>query len=244
MKSILVPIEDHGVIESALETAFLLGQSFGSYIEGLAITPDYPVVLPVDIAIGVPSPITPENRQEMATACHERFDAFMTRKGVSASTSSLSGLSYGWRQEGLSEDAFMGAYGRVFDVTVLGRPDGASGHARLSTVEAALFETGRPVLIAPPTAPKTLGKTIVIAWNRSTETARAVLGSMPLLAKANRVVVLELENWACQAHRARSSCGRWRCTAYRPKRSSAAIPPTVPANESLAKAPRWAAIFW
>ncbi len=195
MKSILVPIEDHGVIESALETAFLLGQSFGSYIEGLAITPDYPVVLPVDIAIGVPSPITPENRQEMATACHERFDAFMTRKGVSASTSSLSGLSYGWRQEGLSEDAFMGAYGRVFDVTVLGRPDGASGHARLSTVEAALFETGRPVLIAPPTAPKTLGKTIVIAWNRSTETARAVLGSMPLLAKANRVVVLELENW-------------------------------------------------
>ncbi|MDF2813294.1 MAG: universal stress protein [Microvirga sp.] len=195
MKSILVPIEDHGVIESVLETALLLGQSFDAYIEGLAITPDYPVVLPVDIAIGVPSPITPENRQEMAKACHERFEAFMSRKGVSRSTASLSGLSYGWRQDGLSEDAFMGAYGRVFDVTVLGRPDGGNGHTRLSTVESALFETGRPVLIAPPVAPKTLGNTIVIAWNRSTETARAVQGSMPLLAKARRVVVLELENW-------------------------------------------------
>ncbi|MET0531051.1 MAG: universal stress protein [Microvirga sp.] len=195
MKSILVPIEDHGVIESILETAFLLGQSFDAYIEGLAITPDYPVVLPVDIAIGVPSPITPENRQEMAKACRERFEAFMARKGVFRSTAILSGLSFGWRQEGLSEDAFMGAYGRVFDVTVLGRPDGANGHTRLSTVESALFETGRPVLIAPPVAPKTLGTTIAIAWNRSTETARAVLGSMPLLLKARRVVVLELENW-------------------------------------------------
>ena len=195
MKSILVPIEDHGVIEPVLETAFLIGQRFGSYIEGLAITPDYPVVLPVDIAIGVPSPITPENRQEMAKACHERFHAFMARKGVAASTASLSGLSFGWRQDGLSEDAFMGAYGRVFDVTALGRPDGTNGHSRLSTVEAALFETGRPVLIAPPIVPRTLGDTIVIAWNRSTETARAVLGAMPLLTRASRVVVLELENW-------------------------------------------------
>src|SRR6478609_3681826 len=194
MKSILVPIEDHGVIESVFETALLLGRSFDAYIEGLAITPDYPVVLPVDIAIGVPSPITPENRVEMATACHERFEAFMARKGVSYSSATLAGLSFGWRQDGLSEDAFMGAYGRVFDVTVLGRPDGSNGHTRLSTVEAALFETGRPVLIAPPAAPRTLGNTVVIAWNRSTETARAVLGAMPILAKAKRVVVLELEN--------------------------------------------------
>ncbi|WP_210484773.1 universal stress protein [Microvirga antarctica] len=195
MKSILVPIEDHGVIESVLDTALLLGQTFDSYIEGLAITPDYPVVLPVDIAIGVPSPITPENRQEMATACRERFEGFMLKNSVPRSTAGVPGLSFGWRQDGLNEDAFMGAYGRVFDVTVLGRPDGTNGHTRLSTVESALFETGRPVMIAPPIAPKTIGRTIVIAWNRSTETARAVLGSLPFLVNAGRVVVLELDGW-------------------------------------------------
>src|ERR671913_584343 len=117
MKSILVPIEDHGFIEPQLEAALQLAQLFDSYIEGLAITPDYPVVLPVDIAIGVPSPITPENRQEIAKACRERFEGFMARKGISYAAASLAGLSFGWRQEGLSEDAFMGAYGRVFDVT-------------------------------------------------------------------------------------------------------------------------------
>jgi nucleotide-binding universal stress UspA family protein len=195
MKSILVPIEDHGVVEPVLETTLLLGQMFDSYVEGLAITPDYPVVLPVDIAIGVPSPISPENRMEMSRACRERFEAFMVTKQIQRATSGLATLSYGWRQDGLMEDAFLGAYGRVFDVTVLGRPDGSNGQTRLSTVEAALFETGRPVIIAPTTIPRTLGETVVIAWNRSTETARAVLGSLPLLEKARRIVVLELEDW-------------------------------------------------
>jgi len=195
MKSILVPIEDHGVAEPVLETALHVGRMFDSYMEGLAVTPDYPVVLPVDIAIGVPSPVTPENRAEMAKSCRERFEAFMISKGVPRITSALAGLGFGWRQDGLMEDAFLGAYGRVFDVTVVGRPDGENGHTRLSTVEAALFETGRPVLIAPPQPPAGFCNTAVIAWNRSTETARAVLGAMPLLAKANRTVVLELEDW-------------------------------------------------
>lgn len=195
MKSILVPIEDQGLVESQLEAALLLGQTFDSYIEGLAITPDYPVVLPVDIAIGVPSPLTPENRSEMARACRERFEGYMTTKQITRSSAGLSGLSYGWRQDSLTEDAFLGAYGRVFDVIVVGRPDGSNGQTRLSTVEAALFETGRPVLIAPPSVPRTFGDLAVIAWNRSTETARAVLGAMPLLKKARRVVVLEIEDW-------------------------------------------------
>src|SRR5919112_273568 len=195
MKSILVPIEDHGVIEPQLEAALQLAQLFDSYIEGIAITPDYPVVLPVDIAIGVPSPITPENRIEMARACRERFEAFMTTKQIARASAGMPGLSSGWRQDGLMEDAFLGAYGRVFDITVVGRPDGSNGQTRLSTVESALFDTGRPVLIAPPSRFQTFGETVVIAWNRSTETARAVLGAMPILAKARRIIVLELEDW-------------------------------------------------
>ena len=186
MKSILVPVEDHGIVEPQLEAALHLGRIFGSYIEGIAITPDYPVVLPVDIAIGVPSPITPENRLEMARACRERFEAFMLTREIQRSASGPVGLSFGWRQDGLMEDTFLGAYGRVFDITVVGRPDGSNGQTRLSTVESALFDTGRPVLIAPPSRFQTFGETVVIAWNRSTETARAVLGAMPILAKARK----------------------------------------------------------
>jgi nucleotide-binding universal stress UspA family protein len=59
-------------------------------------------------------------------------------------------------------------------------------------VEAALFESGRPILIAPPAAPRKLGDNIVIAWNRSTETARCLAFAMPLLHRASKVTVLTL----------------------------------------------------
>jgi len=63
----------------------------------------------------------------------------------------------------------------------------------MATLEAALFESGRPILIAPPSAPQKLGDNILIAWNSSTETARTVEAATPFLHKAQRVVVLEVE---------------------------------------------------
>jgi nucleotide-binding universal stress UspA family protein len=196
MKSILIPVEDDTIVEPILDLALLVGQTFGSYIEGVAVTADYPVVMPVDIAIGVPSPYTPEARTDMAHACRERFEGYMTAHSVPRATGGHHGiLSFNWRQDGLVEDGFIGGYGRVFDLTILGRPDGVSGHTRLSTVESALFETGKPVLVAPPVAPRTVGTSIAIAWNRSMETSRTVQGAMPFLKRAERVTVLELEDW-------------------------------------------------
>ena len=63
----------------------------------------------------------------------------------------------------------------------------------MATLEAVLFESGRPILIAPPTPPATLVEVIVIAWNGSTETARTVAFAMPVLAQARQVVVLSVE---------------------------------------------------
>jgi hypothetical protein len=62
----------------------------------------------------------------------------------------------------------------------------------VTTVEAALFESGRPVLLVPPSSPGSIGETIVIAWNGSTETARTVALGMPFLLKAQRVILLTI----------------------------------------------------
>jgi hypothetical protein len=56
-----------------------------------------------------------------------------------------------------------------------------------------LFETGRPVLIAPPSPPQRIGENILIAWNCSTEQARTTALAMPLLRNAGRVTVLTVE---------------------------------------------------
>jgi nucleotide-binding universal stress UspA family protein len=76
----------------------------------------------------------------------------------------------------------------------LGRP-GNSRWSRpsLTTIEAGLFESGRPVLIAPPSPPQRMGETILIAWNGSTEQARTTAFAMPLLKRANQVIVLTVQ---------------------------------------------------
>ena len=195
MKSILVPIEAHALIDPVMATAVLLGRTFDSYIEGLAITLNLPMFIVADVAVGDPSLLNPTVRWEQVAASRRRFEAFMVAQGVPPATPVSSGPSFGWHEGELADDDFMGSYGRAFDITVLGRPSNETNHPRSATAEAALFESGRPVLIAPPTAPPTLGRSIVIAWNRSTETARAVALAMPLLAKAGRIVVIEIEGW-------------------------------------------------
>src|SRR5271166_597449 len=59
-------------------------------------------------------------------------------------------LSSNWLEDTPEGDHFVGSYGRVFDVIVLGRPGRDPKGSRMTTLEAALFESGRPVLIAPP----------------------------------------------------------------------------------------------
>lgn len=59
-------------------------------------------------------------------------------------------------------------------------------------LEAALFETGRPVLLAPAEPMQTIGRRILIAWNGSSEAARAVAVAMPALTAADAVFVVSV----------------------------------------------------
>ena len=63
----------------------------------------------------------------------------------------------------------------------------------MATLEAVLFESGRPILMAPPSPPKSLAQTVIIHWNASTEVSRAISMAMPILRKAKRVIVLIVE---------------------------------------------------
>jgi nucleotide-binding universal stress UspA family protein len=60
-------------------------------------------------------------------------------------------------------------------------------------LEAALFDSGRPALIVPPRAPRSLGQNVLVAWNHSTEQARTNAFAIPLLRLAEQVTVLTVE---------------------------------------------------
>jgi nucleotide-binding universal stress UspA family protein len=192
MKTILVPIEVHHLLDAVVDTALLLARIFDCYVEGIASGPDFaPPFTPEAYLAAVPG----SDPVDRAATARRRFETLMAARGIARAEPGRSGLGYGWRQELLTGDELVGAYARVFDLSVLGRPSNRTGHPRMATLEAALFDSGRPVLLVPPNPPAALGDTVVVAWNRSTETARAVTDAMPFFARARQVLVLEIENW-------------------------------------------------
>jgi nucleotide-binding universal stress UspA family protein len=195
MKSILVPVEEHTLLHPVLDTALLLGRTFDSYIEGFALGLNLPMAMPIDIAIGIPSLLDPTTRREMTDAARRHFETFMVAQNVPPATAGSAGLGFGWHESEMMNDAFLGSHGRAFDIVVVGRPGGGTNHPRLATAEAAMFESGRPLLIAPPESPRSLHDHIAIAWNFSTETARAVALAMPLLQRAGQVTVITIDGW-------------------------------------------------
>lgn len=57
-------------------------------------------------------------------------------------------------------------------------------------VESVLIDSGRPLLVVPYIGTRgSIGRTIMVAWKESRETARAVAAALPLLERAERVHV-------------------------------------------------------
>jgi nucleotide-binding universal stress UspA family protein len=199
MKSIFVPVELHSTIDSVFKTAVLVARQFGSHIEGAPLGPDLPDLVAFDMPVSWT--VSDQNAwREISDEAHRKFQSYMMENGVPLHEPGGPGGGGGaptcsWSGEHSLGDSQAASLARVFDISIMGRPGSDRGDPRMATAEAAIFESGRPILLAPPTPVEKLGETIVISWNQSTETARAVAFAMPLLLKAKSVFVMTTENF-------------------------------------------------
>jgi nucleotide-binding universal stress UspA family protein len=190
MKTILVPMENLDAMQSALESALLLARRCDSYIEGFALRWTINDFIGGDMMGGFsPNDYTQEIAEE-AKKARQIFESFMQKHGVPRSIETTKSMSFGWLDNAPQGESFVGSYGRVFDVIVMNRPDANSTGLYISAIESGLFESGRPILLSPPSPPRQIATNVLIAWNCSTEQARAIALAMPLLQKADRVTVL------------------------------------------------------
>ena len=190
MKSILVPVEDHDGMEPVLKLAVLVARRFSATIEGVPLGPDIAEMVAADFSMsGVI--FDDRTRRAFLRDAGTTFEGFMDRAGVPrrGDAEPLS-PSFGWSGEALVSPSSIGEIGRAYDLVVVGRPGSASHQPRRSTLEAALFDSGRPLLIVPPKMPATCGDTVAIAWNGSSETARTLAFALPLLVRARDVAIL------------------------------------------------------
>ena len=102
------------------------------------------------------------------------------------------GVSTEWIGEVGADTARVAEHGRTADLIIAGRGREDGGVA-MGVLEAALMDSGRPVLVAPPAAPASVGRVVTIAWKGTREAAGAVSAALPFIAQAERVVILTID---------------------------------------------------
>jgi nucleotide-binding universal stress UspA family protein len=95
----------------------------------------------------------------------------------------VQGASSQWREIIGYEEDVIARLGRLSDMIVVARAAKGSSTFSALALEAALFETGRPVLLAPYGAATNVFHRPLIAWNGSREAARAVNFALPFLTE-------------------------------------------------------------
>lgn len=88
-----------------------------------------------------------------------------------------------------SADAIISTLGHAHDLIIVERVSEAEG-PEAGNLNCALFNTGRPVLVAPDAPITAPFAKPVIAWNGSIQTARALNSSIPWLRAAGEATVL------------------------------------------------------
>jgi len=167
-------IQDDTTIDYAISVAL----AFDAHLAGAAFANDeVPAALLVN---GVPPLWIDEYRQQSQDAAKAevaRFAAAVKRAGISAQA--------GWLPESLAGAANLFArMARRFDLSVVRRAEATQGDLAPRIIEAALFETGRPVLVVPPGRKADFKlERVMIGWDGSACAARAVADAMPFLQR-------------------------------------------------------------
>jgi len=135
-----------------------------------------------------------ETHAQRLMLAHRHVTEFCSQHEIAMTERPVSGdeITASWQQEsGHGEDRLITA-ARCHDLVVMGRFTRTNGLPP-DLLGLLLIGCGRPILIAAPEAPRTLTGTIVVCWKEGRESAHAVGAAMPFLVKAERVIVLTID---------------------------------------------------
>jgi nucleotide-binding universal stress UspA family protein len=199
IRTILVPATASGTDAVVFDAALSVARMFCAHLAFLHVRPDplhtiaamgsgdmSGTIAAASLIDGWIAEVVERERQ-----AEEQFRSFCDRERL-VITDTPPGppeVSAEWHHAIGREPAWMVEYGQACDLITIGRPvDG--GGVSAGTLQAALTETGRPLLIpgsgptqAPPDA-------VAIAWKPTPQAARAVGAAMPFLMKSKSAIIL------------------------------------------------------
>jgi nucleotide-binding universal stress UspA family protein len=185
---IVVFIDGRTETAGILEFAGILAQEHGARVISVFMQPE-PTVTPAETFArgkGMESIIEVHRAQlERIEAEHRaQFENIVRRCGIRSEWRSLPYLS--------SE---VGVHAYYADLVVIARPESAgpsTGPPGLA--ESLVLSSGRPIIMFPARGTVSQVRRILVAWNATRESIRAVADALPLLVKAKAVQVLVVDH--------------------------------------------------
>jgi nucleotide-binding universal stress UspA family protein len=209
IKTIFVPMSgtstDDGVLATALAVARPLGAHMAFYHVRLstceAVVRSPHVQFCPGPALGGALAHLQEKEDTVSANARHNFEHFCQSNSIPARTNPTARREMSaelWEEIDQTDSAFV-FHARHHDLIVLARP-----HTRdlvsYNLIETVLRNCGRPVLIgAEGSAPPTLS-TIVVGWSENQAAARALGAAIPLLASAERVVIVGIDDDDAMSH--------------------------------------------
>ena len=185
IKDLVVNLSASDGADPASDYAISVADAFRAHAFGIAFA--YEPILPPSVMGGLPPEIIESQRAEgenAATAVIARFEESARRAGLSAKSrmipTSLAGAA----------DVF-GRIARRFDLSVVGQAEPDTVAPQELIIEAALFESGRPVLVVPYIQKQGLKlDRVLVCWDASRNAARAIADAMPFLRRSKAIDVI------------------------------------------------------
>jgi nucleotide-binding universal stress UspA family protein len=192
LRDILVYVDGSPRSYVTLGLAAELASRFEAYLIGLHVIgftmPSYHPTTPYEGC--PPSPrvtgVIRDSELLVARECEERFDDQLGRHGLRGE----------WHQRQGMVATSVAREARYVDLAIVTQVDVAKPPlgTRRYVPREVLLSSGRPILVVPHIGTfNRVGDHILIGWNGSRESTRAVNDAIPLLKRAAKVTVLEVE---------------------------------------------------
>jgi nucleotide-binding universal stress UspA family protein len=255
-RTILVPVGQPDSAASAIAAAFLVAKRFTGHVHALHVLPDLAdpathALMATRMSLDAATSdfrkfkgSAERELQRQASDLKRQFETAAARAGapIQDAPDAVARLSASWQQVSGFESEMVGRLGRIFDLTVIARrgPRGSSH----DTVQAALLETGRPMLLTPPAVPDAIGDAVLLAWNASPQAGRAAASALPFLRNLRGSSSCRSATGPSRRRARTSSPERSPCTASAPRPATSSRARAVSATFSSPKPRRWRPTSW
>jgi len=189
--------------QSALSSGFVIAEQFNAHLDATFFKFPLDNALAFDDLEGFPLDLINqrvEEQEEVASQARQYFDAELGKRKIDYVEAPTPPAKPGAAWRVVDEAPYWGITrgGASYDLIVVGRSLQGPSPAHRDLIEAALFQTGRPVFVPSANPSKITGSGVLAAWNRSPQSARAVSAAMPFFEAANHVVVFSVATGAKQ----------------------------------------------